>query len=101
MIVYNITVKVDAAVAAEWLRWLREMEAPESLATGCFYDYRLFGLPELHDADGPTYAVQYHARTRADYDRYLQQFAARFQQQAAEKWGSRVLSFGTLMEALD
>ncbi len=100
MIIYNITVKADAAISAEWLRWLREREAPQMLATGCFYTFQILYLPELDDADGRTYAVQYRARTMADYETYMAQFAARFQQQSAQKWGSRLVSFSTLMQVV-
>jgi hypothetical protein len=100
MIVYNITVKVDRAIAPKWLDWLREREAPEILATGCFYKYHILHLPELEDDEGPTYAVQYYAHTAAGYETYMMRFAARFRQQAAETWGSRLVSFGTLMHVV-
>ena len=100
MIVYNITVKVDAGVAEQWLQWLRDTEAPEILATGCFFKYQILHLPELDDAEGPTYAVQYYAHTDAGYETYMLRFATHFQQQVAEKWGSRLVSFGTLMRVV-
>ena len=100
MIVYNVTVKVDRRIAAQWLKWLRQTEAPAVLATGCFDRYHLLRLLDVDDEEGPTYAVQYHAPTYADYQEYLDRFAAGFQRRSSERWGSRCVSFGTAMEQL-
>ena len=100
MIVYNVTVKVDAAIAAEWLQWLYDTYAPAMLATGCFWKYHVLHLLELDDAEGPTYAIQWHAHTTGDYDTYAINFAHQLQQEAVKKWGDRFVSFGTLMKVL-
>ena len=100
MIIYNVTVKVDAAVAEEWLHWLNGTDAPQILATGCFWKYHVLLLLELNDAEGPTYAVQYYAHTMADYEIFILHFAADFQKKAAIKWGNRFVSFSTPMEVL-
>ena len=100
MIVYNVTVKVDAAIAAEWLQWLYDTYAPAMLATGCFWKYHVLHLLELDDAEGPTYAIQWHAHTAGDYATYAINFAHQLQQEAVKKWGDRFVSFGTLMKVL-
>lgn len=33
---YAVTVRVDAAIADEWLQWMRAVHIPQVLATGCF-----------------------------------------------------------------
>lgn len=101
MIVYNTTVKVEAAVAREWLQWLNEVYAPQMLATGCFWKYQVLHLFEQDDADGPTYAVQYFAHKPADYQAYVTQHAAALQKKATERWGDRFVSFSTAMQVLD
>jgi hypothetical protein len=101
MIVYNITVKVDAAIAAQWLQWLHQTHAPEMLATGCFWKYQVLHLLEMDDAEGPTYAIQYYAHTTTDYNRYCSNFAHQLQQEAVKKWGDRFVSFSTLMRVMD
>ena len=100
MIVYNITVKVAAAIAAQWLHWLRTEQAPEVLATGCFHTFQVLQLLEMDDAEGSTYAVQFSAHTQADYEMYIARFANHFQNQAIRKWGSRFVSFSTLMQVV-
>jgi hypothetical protein len=100
MIVYNMTIKVEAAIALQWLDWLLQTHAPEMLATGCFWKYHVLHLLELDDTEGPTYAVQYYAHTTTDYETYRLKFDVYFQQQAANTWGNRFISFNTLMQML-
>lgn len=100
MFIYNVTVKVEAAVAADWLQWLLEVHAPALIATHCFTDYRLVKLLEVDDTEGPTYAVQYLADSMEDYNRFVQQHAAHFQQLAQQQWGNRYFAFNTLMQVV-
>ena len=98
MIVYNITIKTEAAIAPQWLKWLATEHAPAMVATGCFYDFHILQLLEVDDSEGPTFAVQFYAHTAAHYEQYRENFEKRFQQKAAERWGSRFVSFSTLMQ---
>lgn len=98
MIVYNVTIKAEAAIAPQWLHWLANEHAPQMLATSCFYKFQVLQLLELDDTEGPTYAVQYYAHTMADYEKYMARFAGSFQQKAAARWGASVVSFSTLMQ---
>jgi|SRR5215218_5314391 len=98
MIVYNITVKVEATIAAQWLQWLHQTHAPAMLATGCFWKYQVLHLLEIDDTEGPTYAIQYYAHTTDDYERYRANFAHHMQQQAVNMWGDHFVSFSTLMQ---
>ena len=100
MIIYNVTIKVDANIAAEWLPWLLEEHAPAIMATNCFTRYHVIKLLEVDDAEGPTYAVQYHANSMEDYQRYLAEFADNFRKQSTNKWGDRFIAFRTLMEVV-
>lgn len=100
MIVYNTTVKVDAAIAPQWLQWLHQTHAPAMLATGCFWKYQVLHLLEMDDTEGPTYAIQYYAHTPADYELYRDSFAHELQQQATTHWGDRFVAFNTLMQVM-
>ena len=101
MIVYNTTVKVDAPIAGEWLRWLNGVHAPEILATGCFWKYQVLHLFEQDDAEGPTYAIQYYAHTPADYHTFATQYAPALQKKMIELWGNRFVAFSTAMKIIE
>lgn len=100
MIIYNVTMKAGKAIAAEWLKWLLEEHIPEIMETGCFTDYRVVRLLETDDNDGPTYAVQYHAASKADYNRYMSLHATRLQHLSFKKWGDGYVSFQSVMQVV-
>ena len=41
MYIYNVTLKVDATVADDWTRWMRQTHIPEVIDTGYFTGYRM------------------------------------------------------------
>ena len=36
MIVYNVTVNIDADVQERWIEWMKEVHIPDVMATGLF-----------------------------------------------------------------
>lgn len=98
MLVYNVTTHLHWNIHEDWLRWMQEVHIPEVLETGCFTGSSLLRLLEVDEAEGPTYAVQYHAATHADYQRYLAEHASRLRQSSIAVWGNRVIAFRSLME---
>lgn len=99
-LIYNVTVKVNAAIAKAWLAWLLEEHIPQVLATGCFTTYQLVRLLEVDDSEGPTYAIQYRAASRADYDRYMEGHATELRSRSYAKWGDRFMAFHSVMEVV-
>jgi hypothetical protein len=100
MILYNVTIKVENAIAASWLSWMLEEHIPEVMQTGCFTRHQVVRLLETDDSEGPTYAVQYFAATEADYQRYLAQHAPEMRRRSAEKWGDHFIAFRSVMEVV-
>jgi hypothetical protein len=97
---YNVTIKVEASIAAAWLDWLMSEHIPEVLQTKCFTGYRILHLVDVDDSEGPTYAIQYHAASRSDYNRYTELHAPEMRKRSFEKWGERFIAFRTLMEVV-
>jgi Domain of unknown function (DUF4286) len=98
MIVYNITTKVTNNIASAWLQWIQEEHIPEIISTGCFTHATVLHLLETDDSEGPTYAVQYFAANRNDYDKYIETFAEELRQKSFKKWGNQFISFRSLMQ---
>ena len=44
MLIYNVTVKVEPGIAADWLQWMRQEHIPEIMATGCFTHHQIVQL---------------------------------------------------------
>ena len=101
MIVYNVTIKVETAIAAEWLQWLQQEHVPEVLNTGCFTEANIHRLLETDDSEGPTYSIQYKAESKALYNRYIEQFVGEMRQKSFYKWGNRFIAFRSVMQVVN
>jgi len=101
MIVYNITIKIDAKIEDDWLAWLKNEHIPEIMATGLFIEYKLFRLLEQEERDGVTYVVQYFAPSLEHYKKYVYEFSQLFQQKTFQKWRDHFVSFRTVMEIVN
>jgi hypothetical protein len=101
MLIYNVTIQADHAIADAWLQWMQEVHIPEVLATGCFVRAQLLRLLDTDETEGRTYATQYYAESRAQYDTYIAQYAEALRQQGRAKWGDAFVAFRTLMEVVN
>lgn len=100
-LIYNITNKVSHHIHQEWLVWMQSHHIPAVLATGCFLKAVLLRLKGVDDEEGPTYAVQYHAASEADYERYLSDFSTNLRQESLDQWGNQFIAFRTVMEVVN
>jgi Domain of unknown function (DUF4286) len=100
MIIYNVTIKIDNPIADAWLQWMKEEHIPDVMSTGCFTKSTMLRLIEVDDSDGPTYAIQYQAESKADYNRYLQIHADGMRKKVTDKWGSSLVAFRSVLEVV-
>ena len=100
MIIYNVTVKLSADIADAWLQWIKEEHIPDIINTGCFKKATILRLIEVDDSDGPTYAVQYQAESKADYHRYIEKFADSMRKKVTDKWGDQFVTFRSVLQVM-
>ena len=100
MIIYNVTVKVEPQIEEEWLNWIRSEYIPEIMNTGCFTECKIVRLLELDDSEGPTYAIQYSALSKDDYNRYIDFYSSEFLKKSFDKWGEQFIAFRSVMEVV-
>ena len=100
MIVYNITCKVQHAIAKDWLTWQLEEHIPEVMATKLFDDFKVHRLLEQDDAEGPTYTIQYFTNSMDRYQQYIKMYAPLLREKAFAKWGNQFIGFRSVMEAV-
>jgi hypothetical protein len=96
-IIYNVTVKVEGSIAESWLEWMMNEHIPEVLSSECFYDYRIFRLLEVDDTEGPTFAIQYMAQSKADYNNYIENYAEGMRKKTFNRWGEKFIAFRSVM----
>jgi hypothetical protein len=100
MIIYNVTIKINWSVHDAWLLWMQHDHMPEVVATGCFTHSQLVRLLETDEKEGPTYAAQYFADNKSDYNRYTELHSALLRQKAFDKWGDHFTAFRSLMQVV-
>ncbi len=98
MILYNVTITVDADVEPQWLQWMKEVHIPDVLRTGCFEGARLLRLLHMDEPGQCTYAVQYRCRDLDHLTRYEQNYADRLRRAHAEKFKDKFVAFRTVLE---
>lgn len=101
MFIYNVTLKIDHSIHEEWIKWMREEHLPDVMKTGCFEKYQFVKLLDVDESEGPTYAAQYFAISKAQYNRYIDMYAAKLRQDGMNKWGNKFIAFRTLMEVIE
>jgi hypothetical protein len=100
MIIYNVTVKVQAPIAEAWIRWMKEEHMPDLQRTGLFTEYRLCRLLEQDEAEGPTFTAQYFCDSLEDYHEYINHHSAAMREKGQKKFGNQFIAFRTVMEAV-
>ena len=101
MFIYNVTTKVDWNISDAWVEWMLEEHMPAVNKTNCFIRYQLLKLHEQDDSEGPTYISQFFAESKALYNRYMEVYAGKLEQDAIDKWSDSFIAFRTLLEIIE
>lgn len=102
MILYNVTINVEANIHDEFLDWLKNVHIPEVLQTGLFVKHSFLKLiSDDPESVGTTYAVQYFLKDLKDFVNYTENHAPTLQKKTKDKYGDKVVAFRTLLEVLD
>ncbi|RNI23691.1 DUF4286 family protein [Rufibacter latericius] len=100
MILFNETVSIDNAVAAEWLQWMQETHIPEVMATTFFVKFQIARVVEEEDTGGTTYAVQYFARHMDDLLEYHRDHDQNMQAKMQARYAGQYAAFRTVLEVV-
>ncbi len=96
MVLYNITLSVDASLADEWINYMHKEHIPAVLDTGHFRDFKLCRV-EGDEQGGLTFAVQYVAHSVDAFNTYQKECAPALQKEFIERWGSKAAAFRTVL----
>ncbi len=100
MLLYNVTVNVEASIEEDWLQWMKEEHIPMVLNTGLFSGYR-FGRLLVEEEVGRTYSIQYEASDLESFRLYEQLYADELRRTTTQKYGSKIVAFRTLLDVFD
>ena len=101
MFIYNVTIKVNWSIHDEWIVFMKDIHVVEVVNTGCFIKATVLRLLDIEEVEGPTYAFQYYAESKALYNRYIEKFAPAFRQELFDKWGNNFIAFRSLMQVVN
>ena len=100
MILYNVTVSIDPAIAEDWVNWMRSNHIPDVMATGCFVESR---ISRVHGEEegGETYAITYLSPSQEKMDEYQQQHAPLLQKDHSERYAGKFAAFRTILLVIE
>ena len=99
MILYNVTVNVDAEVSEEWLEWMKEIHIPDVLATGLFLENKVARI-HAEEEGGISYSIQYLLKSWEQYNTYQSKYALKLQQEHQAKYAQKCVAFRTVLEII-
>ncbi|MFZ9982098.1 MAG: DUF4286 family protein [Cyclobacteriaceae bacterium] len=100
MLLYNITIAVDAPIEQEWKDWMKKEFIPECMKTGLFKDFRFYKVLTHDDPASASYCVQYFVETIEQFNQYLNVHAQALLEQQRLKFPDRHAAFQTLLEEI-
>jgi hypothetical protein len=100
MILYNVTVNIDANTHLEWLDWMRSQHIPEVMNTKCFIESR---ISRVHGEEegGFTFAVTYLCPTQELMDLYEEKFAPKLQADHTSRYQGKFVVFRTMLSVIE
>jgi Domain of unknown function (DUF4286) len=101
MLIYNVTITLDANIEQDWLQWMKETHIPDVMMTGMFVSYRMGRLLSHEHTESEIYTIQYLAKDMAHVQRYLEEFASELQKAIKLRYDGKYAIFRTVMELVD
>lgn len=100
MIVYNVTVNIDADIHDEWLAWMRSTHIPQVVNTGCFIESKLSRINGEEDG-GVTYSIMYVSPSKEKYEEYQELHAPKLQKEHTDKYQGKFAAFRTVLDVIE
>jgi hypothetical protein len=99
MIIYNVTITIEAGIESEWLEWMNKVHVPDVLRTECFSDCRMFKVLGTDEGE-VAYVLQYSCRSLEKYQRYRDNFAPALQKEHTDRFAGKFRGARQLLEEI-
>jgi hypothetical protein len=99
MIIYSVTITIQAGIESDWVDWMNKVHVPDVLRTGCFLECRFSKVVGAED-DELTYVLQYRCRSLEEYHRYRDTFAPALQKEHTDRFSGRFRGSRQVLEEL-
>tara|TARA_B100001059_G_scaffold222848_1_gene247228 strand:+ start:5368 stop:5688 length:321 start_codon:yes stop_codon:yes gene_type:complete len=100
MIIYNVTLSLDASIEQEWLAWMKSKHIPDVMATASFRECKLSRLLG-EEQGGKAYSVMYVAFSQDHLDRYQSIHAPALQEEHTLRFQGKFAAFRTELQIIE
>lgn len=100
MILYNLTIKIDHSIKADWLEWMEAEFIPLIESTTPLSDPKLCKLLDLDEADGLTFALQLFCQNKNLLETFRSEKESSLQRKLVQQFPNKLVFFPTAMEIL-
>lgn len=97
MILYSVTITIQAGIEAEWVEWMNKIHIPDVLRTGCFAECRMFKVLGSKGEEA-SFVMQYQCQSIEEYHRYRDNFAPALQKEHSDRFSGRFRGSRQLLE---
>ena len=97
MIIYHVTIALEASLETEWIHWMNKVHVPDVLRAGCFVACQISKMIGA-EGDELTYVLQYRCRSLEEYHRYRDNFAPALQKEHSDRFAGRFRGSRQLLE---
>jgi hypothetical protein len=99
-IIYSVSLRVDPAIAQEWLDWMRAVHIPAVLATGCFRGCTVGRVLEPPAGKREAFIIEYDAASGERLREYRERHASALQRAHTDRYAGRFEASRTVREVL-
>ncbi|HKP05360.1 MAG TPA: DUF4286 family protein [Chthoniobacterales bacterium] len=99
MVIYHVTIALEASIEAEWVDWMKRVHVPDVLRTGCFSACQICKVIGAA-GDEVTYVLQYDCRSLEEYHRYRDNFAPALQKEHSDRFAGRFRGSRQILEEI-
>jgi hypothetical protein len=99
MIIYSVTITIQAGIESEWVDWMKGVHVPDVLRTGCFLECHFYKVTGSEGGE-LTYVLQYLCRSLDEYHRYRDNFAPALQKEHSDRFAGRFRGSRQLLEEM-
>jgi hypothetical protein len=99
-IIYSVAVRVDTAIAEEWLDWMRTVHIPEVLATGCFRGCTISRVLDPPAGEREGFVIEYDAASGERLREYRERHASALQRAHTDRYAGRFEASRSVREVL-
>jgi hypothetical protein len=100
MVLYNVTIGIDAAAELEWLEWMKNKHIPDVMSCELFLEYKIFKVITGEAEETVSYSIQYFADNINMVQKYLNEFAPALVEEHRKRYQNRHVAFRTLLEQI-